>query len=143
MLEAEICNHLSLLALPGAGAVSVLRLLRTGGSASAALELDAPALQALGLRGETIAALLTLRGMPDPASSAPCAWLVRNEVELISVNDPRYPPLLAAIACPPPVLFVQGDPALLLQPQVAMVGSRRPTPSGREAARTIAGYVWK
>ncbi len=143
MLEAEICNHLSLLALPGAGAVSVLRLLRTGGSASAALELDAPALQALGLRGETIAALLTLRGMPDPASSAPCAWLVRNEVELISVNDPRYPPLLAAIACPPPVLFVQGDPALLLQPQVAMVGSRRPTPSGREAARTIAGELSK
>lgn len=143
MLESEICNYLSLLALPGAGAASVLRLLRAGGSASAALELDVTVLQALGLRGETIEALLALRGMSDPAASAPCAWLMRNDVALISVNDSRYPPLLAAIACPPPVLFVQGDPTLLLHPQVAMVGSRRPTPSGRDAARAIAGELSK
>ncbi|MBP8926097.1 MAG: DNA-processing protein DprA [Pseudomonadales bacterium] len=143
MLETEICNYLSLLALPGAGAVSVLRLLRAGGSAAAALELDAATLAALGLRSETIAALLALGGLPDPAASGPCAWLMRNGVELISVNDSRYPPLLAAIACPPPVLFVQGDPGLLLRPQVAMVGSRSPTPSGREAARAIAGELSK
>jgi DNA processing protein len=38
-------------------------------------------------------------------------------------------------------LFVRGDPALLAMPQLAMVGSRNPTPGGRDNARNFATHL--
>jgi DNA processing protein len=57
------------------------------------------------------------------------------------VNDGRYPPLLREIPQAPPVLFVHGDPDCLRVPQLAMVGTRNPTPSGRETARQFAAHL--
>ena len=37
------------------------------------------------------------------------------------------------------MLYVRGDPAVLAEPQLAMVGSRNPTAAGRETARAFAG----
>ena len=45
------------------------------------------------------------------------------------------------IADPPPVLFVHGDPTLLVRPQLAMVGSRNPTPGGSETAQAFACHL--
>jgi DNA processing protein len=45
-------------------------------------------------------------------------------IDLIPWTDGRYPPTLAAIADPPPVLWVRGQTAVLLLPAVAIVGSR-------------------
>ena len=50
------------------------------------------------------------------------------EVLPLCLGDPRYPALLAAIADPPPVLWTRGDPAVLHQATVAVVGSRAATP---------------
>ena len=52
--------------------------------------------------------------------------------------DPRYPTLLKEIPDPPLALFVWGDPASLNHPQLAIVGSRRPTVNGLELAREYA-----
>ena len=41
----------------------------------------------------------------------------------IAIDDDRYPPLLRAIHDPPPLLYVRGDPAVLQQAQLAVVGS--------------------
>jgi DNA processing protein len=69
----------------------------------------------------------------DPATPASMireqagAALVRaalRRVQAITWADPRYPPALAAIIDPPPVLWVSGQPAALDQPAVAIVGSR-------------------
>ncbi len=67
-----------------------------------------------------------------------CAWLARPGCHRIAAGEPGYPVQLRAIPDPPPVLFVQGDPALLALPQVAIVGSRSPTPAGRETAFAFA-----
>ena len=57
--------------------------------------------------------------------------------------DPCYPELLNTIHDPPVVLWIQGDPALLSQWSVAVVGSRRAMPSSifvaRDLARELAG----
>jgi DNA processing protein len=45
-------------------------------------------------------------------------------VALIAWTDPSYPPALAAIADPPPVLWLRGTAAALDLPGVAIVGSR-------------------
>lgn len=55
-------------------------------------------------------------------------------------RDPAYPPLLAAIHDPPPVLWLRGDadPGLLSLPSVAIVGARACSGYGRAVARAVA-----
>lgn len=57
---------------------------------------------------------------------------------LLIFTDERYPPQLREIADPPPLLYVNGDLNALRSPQIAMVGSRNPTHSGRETAFAFA-----
>jgi len=59
------------------------------------------------------------------------AWLDGPNRSLLTEQDPPYPPQLAAVAGMPPALFVEGDPAALSRPQVAIVGSRAATAAGR------------
>lgn len=58
---------------------------------------------------------------------------------LLSLSDEAYPPLLRHIPDPPDILYVRGDPALLSQPMIAMVGSRRASAAGLRQAGDLAG----
>ena len=49
--------------------------------------------------------------------------------------EPRYPPLLACVADPPPVLWIKGDAKVLERPAVAIVGSRAATRMRQVAGR--------
>lgn len=69
------------------------------------------------------------------------AQLVRASrlgVVAIPLLDPRYPPLLAAIADPPPILWIKGDVGTLLQPAIAVVGSRAATAYGLAMAKRLS-----
>jgi DNA processing protein len=65
----------------------------------------------------------------------------RLGIGLIAWEDDGYPPLLRAIADPPPVLWCRGDIASLSRPAVAIVGSRVATPYAREVASRLAGEL--
>jgi len=52
----------------------------------------------------------------------------------ISFADDRYPLLLRQLVDPPPVLYILGRDHLLLQPAVAVVGSRAATSYGKRTA---------
>lgn len=65
-------------------------------------------------------------------------WLESTGCRVIHAGHPAYPPLLAAIDDAPVVLFVSGDPDYLSLPQVAIVGSRNPTPAGIEHAAAFS-----
>jgi DNA processing protein len=56
----------------------------------------------------------------------------------VAIVDPEYPPLLREIVDPPFALFHRGDLSLLQQPMVAMVGSRRASSYGMNAAAHLA-----
>jgi DNA processing protein len=49
-----------------------------------------------------------------------------------------YPPRLAAIHGPPPVVMVRGDAAQFARPAIAVVGSRNASAAGRTMARRLA-----
>lgn len=68
-------------------------------------------------------------------------WAAGPGHHIITRNDGRYPALLAQITDPPPLLFVHGDPNHLGSPQIAMVGSRNPSASGRRTAIDFAGFL--
>lgn len=53
-------------------------------------------------------------------------------------NDEDYPTLLKEIPDPPPVLFIRGDRNLLDSLQVAMVGTRNPSPMAMKTTRAFA-----
>ncbi len=65
-------------------------------------------------------------------------WLEQQDNHLLTVNDSLYPRQLKEIGSPPPLLFVKGNPELLSQPQIAIVGSRNPSPLGKETAIAFA-----
>ena len=64
--------------------------------------------------------------------------VAKESVELISINDSRYPPRLKEIFDPPPLLFARGRIELLDTLMIGVVGTRRPTPYGIAAAQRLA-----
>ncbi|GAB1255524.1 DNA-processing protein DprA [Aurantivibrio plasticivorans] len=56
---------------------------------------------------------------------------------LLSSSD-DYPALLREISAVPPLLYVKGDASVLHLPQIAMVGSRSPSPVGQDNAFQFA-----
>lgn len=69
------------------------------------------------------------------------AWFDESDRHIVTLHDPRYPELLKEIADPPSLLFVQGDVDLLSQWQIAMVGSRNPSASGRDTSYEFSRYM--
>lgn len=65
-------------------------------------------------------------------------WLVEPNHHIICLDCPSYPASLATIADPPPLLFIKGSPEHLLSPQIAIVGTRSPTPQGKNHAFRLA-----
>jgi DNA processing protein len=55
--------------------------------------------------------------------------------------EPGYPPALAAIDAPPPLLYVKGDAAHLTRPMVAIVGARNGSAAGQKLARMFAARI--
>lgn len=60
---------------------------------------------------------------------------------IVAFDDPDYPPQLKEIFDPPFILFVKGNRQLLLRKQIAIVGSRSCTVTGRETAFSFAKDV--
>lgn len=65
-------------------------------------------------------------------------WAEQAENHIVAIKDDAYPLLLKETPNPPLVLFVMGDLQLLKATQLAMVGSRKPTPAGAEIAFDFA-----
>lgn len=105
---------------------------------TALLQLSPQALQAVGL-SPAAASWLTA---PDAAQLATDrTWLERSGVQLLTWGSSCYPPLLSEIPSAPLVLFVRGSAECLLTLQLAMVGSRNPTASGRRDAFEFAAAL--
>jgi len=72
------------------------------------------------------------------------AWVNQPENDVITLDDPLYPAQLKQINSPPVLLFVRGDKTLLTRPQIAIVGSRNPSPMGMQTtldfAKSLASY---
>ena len=138
---AELEARLRLHRLPEIGPKRFTKLLEAFGSASKAISAPASAWRSLGIPASSADA----RRCPEVRDGASHAmrWLERPDQHLLMWDQPDYPALLAQIPDPPPLLFVAGDPLILENPQLAMVGSRRASRPGMDTAsafsRSLAG----
>ncbi len=71
------------------------------------------------------------------------ARLQKEDIQIITIQDPDYPLPLKNIAQPPFLLYVKGDPKVLNNLCFGIVGTRRPTDYGRRATPFIAEGVAK
>ncbi len=94
------------------------------------------------LRGVRIppAARAFLSAPNEAALLCDLRWIESSGAQLVLCTDAAYPPMLAQTVGAPPVLFVLGSIEALHSPQLAIVGSRNPTPAGRKTARDFAAW---
>lgn len=64
-----------------------------------------------------------------------------DDRHILTLDCPRYPALLKEIADPPVVLYVRGDPDVLQTPQLAVVGSRKPSHSAQNNASRLSAEI--
>ncbi|MNU50007.1 hypothetical protein D3C71_389630 [compost metagenome] len=60
---------------------------------------------------------------------------------ILTPDDSGYPTQLLPYTDHPPIIFGKGQAQALLQPQIAIVGSRKPSPHGRQVAYDFAYYL--
>ncbi len=130
----DLTSAVELSVLPGALGANLLRafLSRSPAPHLSAFRLDAALAEACPARAA--ATLAHAQAVATPLIADVAAGRRRAVV----FGDPAYPPRLAAIADPPPLLWINGEVAALAQPTLAIVGSRYATPSSLEVARTLA-----
>jgi DNA processing protein len=133
-------EHASLLRLllSGAAPGALRRLLDTHGSAEASCRAGLRDWTSHGLDADACNAI---RKPEADALARGERWLDAASHHLVGWRDDAYPPLLRRIASPPAMLFVAGDPGLLWQPSVAVVGSRAATAGGRANATMFSGAL--
>jgi len=136
--ENSLDNWLTLLHTAGIGPSTFHTLLETFGSVEAALNASRRQLSGLAIKTDAINAL---RKQERPEIDADLNWHTENNHHIITLLDERYPAQLKDLSDAPPVLYVRGDPEYLLQPQLAMVGTRNPTAAGRNTAKELASHL--
>lgn len=122
--------------VPGIGPTKFRRLVEKLGNVEAAWKASPAALASAGLDRRAIESLLSVRQKADLAREM--ERLHRLGVSAITLEDEGYPSLLRTVADPPPVLYVHGGLAPEDELSVALVGTRRPTVYGRQAAELFA-----
>lgn len=139
--DDEFSAWYRLLEAPGVGRDVQRALLTVFGSPQAVLGAGPSRLR--NTAGEPVSqALITPSAEVDERLAAALDWLHGgSDRHVVTLGDPRYPPLLLQTADPPLLLYVQGDPATLALPGLAIVGSRSPTPQGAENARAFAQHL--
>lgn len=129
---------LALIRTPGIGGARLRRLVEHFADPVRVFAAGRGELRGLGLPDESVAALAA----PDrDALARDLRWLGQPDCHLVTFPDTDYPVLLREAAGAPPALFVRGDPAVLGNLQLAIVGSRNPTPQGRRNAFDFARFV--
>ncbi len=133
--ESQALAWLTLLRAPGLGASRIRTLVESAGDAERALALSDSAWTRL---GAPASALAWCRAPDRERLERDREWLAAPGHHLIACDSPDFPALLARSPQAPAALFVAGNPDLLWQPQIAIVGSRNPSEGGRDNARDFA-----
>ena len=131
----ELNYLLALLRTPRVGSRTFKALVDRFGSPGQIFAASSATLATLGLSQETVEWLKK----PDwKKVENDLRWLDCKGHHCLDLQNQAYPQILGEIADPPPLLFVRGDVDALACRQMAVVGSRNPTPVGENLAREFS-----
>lgn len=136
--EEETAYWVAISRVPHVGPARIERLLRRFGSLRAAWGAPSHELRAV-LDARPLQELLEARGRVEPEREL--QRLAEKGMRAVYPGYPEYPRLLAEISGRPSVLYLRGELTAADERAVAIVGTRRSTPYGRQAAERIAGEL--
>jgi DNA processing protein len=134
----ELPDWLTLWHVPGIGPVTFHALLERFETPANVFKASRERLKACRLSERSLEAI---RHPGQEGVERDLEWASEPNHTILMVCDSNYPERLREIPSPPPVLYVNGDPTCLSDPQLAMVGSRNPTAIGTETARDFACHL--
>ncbi len=131
----ELFAWVTLARVPRLGVEVLSSALELLGGAAEVVHASSMARRAAGLSVTACAYLDSTAAAPSRLERR---WFDGADHHLIPFNDPRFPnPLREASGCPV-ALYVAGKISPLSQAQIAVVGSRNPSPQGRATAAAFA-----
>jgi DNA processing protein len=136
LTQEDTLHWLALRMVPGLGTVTTIRLLTRLKSPQSIFRASVSELEAAGLspaQARNVSSGCSFEDAVDQQQK-----LLNFGAQLITYDDPRYPPLLREIFDPPLLLFAAGNPQILATHSIAVVGTRRPTPYGMAAAERLS-----
>ena len=122
--------------VPRIGRARFMALERHFGTLEAAWHAGPHDLQAAGIDSRTALRVVSRRATIDPDHEI--ERLQAAGARALTWHDDDYPSRLKEIYDLPPVLYVRGELAAEDERLIAVVGTRKPTAYGREAARTLS-----
>jgi len=122
--------------IPRVGSVRAGRLLSHFGSMEAAWTASAGQLHAAGIDQATVSGIVAEQGAISPDDEM--ARIEKAGLRAYTWDDPGYPARLKEIDDRPPVLYVRGEISPEDVEAVAVVGTRKATPYGRQEAEHFA-----
>ena len=131
----HILEWLAIALTPGLGPTKARKLVEHFGGTEAVFEASLTELESTGIQAVSAQSIAT--GKSAELAREEIARAAAAGATLISLEDACYPPRLKEIYDPPLALYVRGNPEVLLQPGIAMVGTRHPTPYGSGMAERL------
>jgi len=128
---SERLDWLQLIRAPTIGPITFHRLLARYGSAADALKALPDLARKAGRRS-------ALKAADRGDAERELIDADRHGARCIAFGEEDYPPPLAAIPDPPPLLFMRGHAVLFDKPAIAIIGARNASGVGRKIARTLA-----
>jgi len=122
--------------IAGIGPARYQSLLNAFGSIAEAWTAGPADLRAAGIDTRAARLITTGRSKIDPDDEL--EQIEKHGARALTWLDPLYPPALKETNDPPPVLYVRGDIDAVHGWALAVVGTRRPTPYGRQVAEEIS-----
>jgi DNA processing protein len=127
---------LALSLTPGLGATRSRRIVEHFGGIEAVFQSSLTELEATGMQAVSAQSLATGKSL-EMAQEEQARALAAG-AQVIPFDSPVYPRQLRQIYDPPSTLYVRGNPQLLSEPGIAVVGTRHPTPYGTGMAERLA-----
>ena len=139
--NSPILDDVLLSMVEGIGARTYQRLLEQFGDATAILNASRSELSRFDfMRADTLTQLTTARDRLDPMQIIELCE--KDQIDIFTLDDERYPEPLRTIADPPPILYVKGTLLHSDLFSIAVIGTRRCTKYGeRQTERLTTALV--
>jgi DNA processing protein len=132
----HVLEWLAISLTQGLGPTRARKLVEHFGSVEAVFHASLTELESTGIQAVSAQSIAT--GKSAELAREESARAEAEGVAVITAEDHCYPVRLKEIYDPPLVLYVRGNPEVLTQPGIAVVGTRHPTPYGSGMAERLA-----
>ena len=125
---------------PGIGGLKFHKLLKKIGKPEEIVKIPKSELQKSGLDEK---AINFIKNPPAEKINPSLNWAKTKGNTIRTLFCQPYPEMLREIRDAPPLLYIKGDEQLLKEPQIAVIGSRQPTPGGRAITKKFSHEIAK